>query len=288
MPSLSKDPGCCRILWDDHRQVEHSLTTLDQLIASGQFDQEIYDAFDALCRDLVWHFHAEEKALFPFLNPHRSMMLMEVEHDDLRATEQLLRDTWQVCLQEGSSALPLLRERFHQWKTLLEGHIREEDSGILPLVDKYLSDDEKGQVAAKLNDERMAKLRTEGVPSLERPEYKAHFHEFNVLSPMAPNIAFTPMFDRDRATVQRLWLKEGAALKSHWAPQHQWLVVLSGQAKFSGQYMARTLGPGDSVTIDSRYWFSLQALTDVMLLSVKVWPYPHYLEKHDNPEQHTV
>lgn len=264
---------CSTLLVDDH--LEH-LRLLDRLtrLLEGPMDWEaLAGTASKLQQALLAHFVLEEQCLFPVLNPYRSMMLMEVEHDDLLALQKAFMAAVTLSLRQRQ-AVPNLVETFSALKERLLAHMREEEEGVFRLAETKLEPEEKDKVA-RLYAEHQAAM-AQGEPKLFRPKPGYKFQQVDLFGPGGRAIAYQTLYEREQAIVQHVRLKAGQALTRHWHAQHVLLVMLSGQAEFSTEEETRSLEPGGVLEIDSRLPFALQALTNTTLLLFKVWPHPHY------------
>jgi len=283
---------CCELLIAEHRRTEDLLARLEDLLrglamagrAPGIADWvTVHAAYDTLAQDLHRHYALEEKALFPVLSQYRTMMLMEVEHEDLLAlqnafAEQLERTEQSEPQAELPDALGLLLGKFEAFKTRLLAHIVEEERGIFPLANEMLEPEEKLKVMRLTND--LVESKSRMAYDLLRPTPTFSVKKANLSESTPRPMDYQTLFERDHSIVQTLRLHAGQQQAFHWAGQTQIMLVLQGELRFEAQCAegkkTHLLGVGDTLTLDSRLMFSLAAITEALLIVFKVWPHPHY------------
>jgi hemerythrin-like domain-containing protein len=284
---------CCELLIAEHRRTETLLgdleTRLRELGGLNQEDAhngsgwaETQTLYDTLAQDLHRHYALEEKALFPVLSQYRTMMLMEVEHEDLLVLQQAFAEqlaqlsTGQT--ERSADALDLLLQRFEAFRTRLLAHIVEEERGIFPLANERLEPEEKLKVLRLTNE--LVDAKNLSAYDLIRPEPGFILKKVNLSAPATRPMDYQTLFEREHNTIQTLRLQAGQQQAFHWAGQTQVLVVLQGELRFEAQCAdgkkTQMLGVGDTLTIDSRLLFSLSSVTEALLMLFKVWPHPHY------------
>ena len=289
--------NCCELLIEEHRRTEEMLERLEASLLeiltgespTAQTLQEAQAQYQSLAHDLQRHYALEEKALFPVLSQYRSMMLMAVEHDDLLELQSAFAEHLMYlnpAQPQVLADLEPLMPRFQAFKSRLLGHILEEERGVFPLANATLEPEEKVKVL---------RLLTELVETTEPEAYQlARPQPGYVLQRAKPPVAHHPpmayhtLFAQGHSQVQTLRLQAGQKQALHWAGQTQFILVLSGELGFQtgrllgGQTVAaednviERLGPGDTLTLDSRLVYALSAHTEVLMILVKVWPVPHY------------
>jgi len=152
--------GLLEVFYDDH---EHALAQLNQLEKYLNLIKETGDAdkvriqligfsrFLEMALDI--HFVQEEQALFPLLaekvGSHGPVMVMEMEHDDLRQSQKALKDALSqselnndAIFEHGGHILHVLRE-----------HISKENQVLFPLSERVLNEEEwkrAEQIAGKI------------------------------------------------------------------------------------------------------------------------------------------
>jgi hemerythrin-like domain-containing protein/quercetin dioxygenase-like cupin family protein len=281
---------CCELLIAEHRQTEglmNGLETLLQRMLLADKEPEppswlsIRKTYRVLSEDLSRHFLLEEQALFAVLNPYRTMMLMEVEHDDLLVLQADFAGA--LNMAETEICAETVLSKFEIFKQRLYAHIKEEEQGIFPLAETKLEPEDKIKVlrlynelletyqATRIAGETMALVRT-------TPRFQlANTNLFNAGDkPNDKPMLYQTLYDRENTSVQHICLQAGQKQSPHWAGQHQYLVVLSGQVVFNSAGESHTLVSGDTLTIDSRLVFALSAVKETQLLVFKIWPHPHY------------
>ncbi len=266
----------CQVLLADHRQTESALASLKTLLEAEQLEKAD-ETFISLKNELYRHFFCEEHALFPVLSQYRTMVLMEVEHDDLLETQQAFEESLKTSLESGK-VVNNLNPLFLKWEEQLRCHIDEEEKGIFPLAQSALEPEEKALVARKLHETSLLASQTaEPTNLLKRPSPTFKRHQTDLFcSPNKP-IQYQKLFEADHASLHHVQLQAGQSLKYHWSPESQCLIVLSGDVLFLTPEQEIPLTPGEQVTLEPRFCFSIKAQTDSHLLISKVWPHPHFI-----------
>jgi hemerythrin-like domain-containing protein/quercetin dioxygenase-like cupin family protein len=276
---------CCELLIAEHRRAEELMGRLDvllrQMVASGDPTRpqlpEIQTTYAALSEDLHRHYALEEKALFPILSQYRSMMLLQVEHEDLLTLQNEFAQHLARVTQGEPEYLadsPLLLKRFQAFKDRLFAHILEEERGIFPLANDRLESEEKFKVLRLTN--ALIEANDPRAYDLDRKT-----PSFTLEKAKPPTSSYKPMeyqtlFEQEHNIVQTVRLQAGQKQALHWAGQTQFMLVLSGELNFEANGNGHALGAGDTLTIDSRLRFALSAVTEALLIVFKVWPHPHY------------
>lgn len=263
---------CIAQLLTQHRETESHLLRLSALVEAAQW-QGALACFQSLKRELLRHYALEEQALFALLSQYRTMMLMEVEHDDLLLLQTQFEEALNLSAEKNDRH-PELIERLIRFEKRLGEHIVEEERGIFPLAGQWLTPEER--LRADHVFQNMQESFTQQEPLLLRPQPAFEIAATDLCSPLDRPIAYQTVFEREHASIQHLWLAAGQKLSPHWAGQHQCLIVISGQVLFETASGTETLHPGMRAIADSRLYVSLQAETDSHLLIFKVWPHPHY------------
>ncbi|HWV46070.1 MAG TPA: hemerythrin domain-containing protein [Nitrospira sp.] len=288
----------------EHRRAEELVGRLDVLLnrlvshwdPAGPELAEVQAVYAMLAQDLHRHYALEEKALFPVLSQYRTMMLMEVEHDDLLALQQAFEDqlerfplgqtaTQAQAQEQTVEALETLRQRFEAYKTRLLAHMVEEERGIFPLANERLEPEEKLKVLRLTNE--LNESKRPAAYDLIRPEPGFILKKANLSASSNKPMDYQTLFEREHSVIQTLRLHAGQKQAFHWAGQTQVMVVLLGELKFEArcgigqtdgndEIKAQALSVGDTVTLDSRLVFSLSAMTEALLMVFKLWPHPHY------------
>ncbi|HEY9745125.1 MAG TPA: hemerythrin domain-containing protein [Oculatellaceae cyanobacterium] len=261
---------CCRLLINQHEETRRLLAGLkDRMAANGE---DVPALYNALALDLKQHFVLEEQGLFETASQYRSMMLMEVEHDDLLvlldAFGQALRDCWGRSLSEQAW------QGFHKLQERLLAHMKEEEDGIFPLIDRWLEPEEQQKVLRRFY-ELQADMQMHA-PALLRPVPTYEVLDTAIFKTIQRPIAYESLYEQEHASVQHLMLRAGHSLARHWAGQHQCLLVLSGRMLLTTDDASHELGPSQVARLDSRLWFSLHAMEDSHALLFKIWPHPHF------------
>ena len=270
--------NCCERLIAEHRATEALLERLRRSLPKGSnwHENQVIEAqslYQQLAGALKAHFVLEEQGLFALLNQYRSMILMEVEHDDLLALQQAFAEALDTAVT-APAMTPELLASFVAWDERLRAHIVEEDRGIFPLAETTLLPEEKQMVLRRF-DELDAGFEA-SPPMLIRPEPAYEIARTDIFEAPDRPIRFQALYEREQALIQHIALRAGETLARHWVAQHQCIVVVSGQVEFRTDSDTHVLDAGQRLNIDSRLYFSLSAVTDVSLLCLKIWPHPYY------------
>jgi hemerythrin-like domain-containing protein/mannose-6-phosphate isomerase-like protein (cupin superfamily) len=265
------------LLLSEHKDTERLLQQLDAKLASQADLAQVKALFDEIILELDRHFACEEHALFPVLSQYRTMILLEVEHDNLLdLRESALRELEKSLEQQ--QATPALHPSMKQFAEVLRAHMVEEESGIFPQADALLEPEEKAMVKRKLEEmARWVRQPEVGEVLLERPNPTFNITKTNVLKPSDKPIVYKKLFGEEHASVHHLYLQPGEELSYHWASEHQCMIVLAGEVVFKTPHEEFPLEPGTQINIDPRYRFALRALSYAHLMVFKVWPRPHFV-----------
>lgn len=278
IPGMS---SCVELLIAEHRDTERLLTTIESnLLRLGEAQtgsSALWEAVSAdyqtLADDLYRHFMLEERALFSLLSQYRSMMLMEVEHDDLLNLQQAFETSLKASVI-STVPEPKLLPAFEAFKIRLQGHMLEEERGIFPLAEMWLEPEERLR-ALRVYQELRASF--EGQPvSLRRGIPGFQIRETNLYQPAEKLLSYETLYEREHASVRHIRIKAGARQALHWAGQHQCMILVSGSVELETETGTTSIHEGQSITIDSRLYFALKANTDAHVLVFAVWPHPHY------------
>lgn len=276
---------CCELLIAEHRRTEELVQRLETLLSQAVAPQgengatwlAVQKAYQALAQDLHRHFVLEEQALFSVLNPYRTMILMEVEHDDLLTLQAEFASHLAGITEDG--ALPntqadALLKSFGAFKERLYGHILEEERGIFPLAEEKLETEEKLKVIRLYTE--LLETAENRMLTLTRPAPGFQIKTTELFTPFDKPMTYQTLYEREHTSLQHIRIQAGQKQSPHWMGQHQHIIVLSGQVVFETLQESHTLVSGDAVTIDSRLVFSFAAVKDTQLLVFKTWPHPHY------------
>jgi hemerythrin-like domain-containing protein/quercetin dioxygenase-like cupin family protein len=251
----------------EHQAMISALKTLESNIESKNLLQA-QDLFQGILNEMRVHFACEEQVLFPMVHPYRTMVLMEVEHDEIFAR----RDALQNVLDDSLSSQTdweTIKKAFDRFSEYLTTHIHEEDTGVFPFCTKVLSDYEKQRVA-----EGMAVLRkkdeTHPLPPIERAE--GRFDHFPVQAhdweSQTRPIQIQLLAKGDTFEIKQLFFKTEASLASHWTPHPLTLICQTGQLLFESQDKQVILNPGDAVTLSPRLYHAVSALENSQVLQL--------------------
>ena len=268
------------VLLSDHRETEAQLARLNACLQSPSPVSEAVLRFRSewrhLSADLDCHFFCEEHAFFPVLSQYKTMMLMETEHDQLSSARRAVDA---VLAQPEDYALEALIQPYQAFQSALDAHIREEEQGVFPMASQLLEPEEKALVCRKLSEAQAHWIAEDGKPAVTRPAACLDVSVENLFAQPTPNrpIRYDNVFEAEHAGLHRIWLAKGEALKTHWAGQHQFLVVITGSAQLHANETQYRLFSGNSVQLAPRQPFSLEALEDCNILLMKVWPRPYFI-----------
>ncbi len=251
----------------EHTAMVASLNALGEAIAS-QNRQQAQTLFQDILNDMRVHFACEEQVLFPMVHPYRTMVLMEVEHDEIFARRDALAT---LLLPENihHDCWPELTQAFERFSAYLKTHIQEEDRGVFPFCAKVLSETEKQRVT-----EGMAALRKADELHPLPPIYRAegHFDSFSVKSHdwerQEKPIQIQLLAKGESFEMKQLFLKAQSALASHWTPHQLTLICQTGQLQFESQGKQCILNPGEAVTLSPRLNHAVLALEDSQVLQL--------------------
>ncbi|WP_373531334.1 hemerythrin domain-containing protein [Vampirovibrio sp.] len=275
--------NCCDRLIAEHRETEVLLAALEakinQACDGAGLDASGWRLLEAnyllLAQDLRRHFLVEELALFALLSPYRTMMLMEVEHDDLLTLQQAFATELRQSV-EAQALTAQLSLSFSAFKTRLLAHIIEEERGIFPLANASLEAEEQ-QKALRVY-ETLHCTDYAALPSLPRRVPGYEVRQTELFEPILKPLSYETCYEREHAAVQHLRIQSGMQQASHWVGQHQCMVLISGAVTLTVENEAIPMTPGQMVSIDSRRYYALRADSDAHLLVFKVWPHPHYVK----------
>ncbi|MBK8189364.1 MAG: hemerythrin domain-containing protein [Vampirovibrionales bacterium] len=263
----------------DHRRCETLIVELRELAPAAQAGdaaalEAFVDGFNALRDTLRLHYLREEQGLFPLLNQYRTMVLLQVEHDDIVALELELAESIETAAAQKSLPASVI-EQLARFDERLSCHVREEENGVFTLAESVLEPEEKALAARKC--EELLAEDAQGEPlMLERPQPVMQLHRDSLLEAQERPIVYSTAFQEEQASVQRLWLQAGAALTRHWSAQYQYILLVSGAVTMTTDVETLPLTPGQSATISPRFAFSMKAEQDSLLIVTKVWPRPHF------------
>lgn len=264
---------CIERLIADHRDTEKQLDLLSSELGGSPDWPGLQAHFERIEKDLRRHFAYEEQALFPALSQYRTMMLMEVEHDDLLALERAFAAELSQSALERQATLALVSS-FEAWQSRLRAHIVEEDRGIFPLAEAWLEPEEKAMTDRWYHElEQRFSLEE---PTLVRPQPGFEIKPGLLLKVPTHPLDYQMLYERDHTQVQSIHIRQGQAQSPHWAGQNQCLLLLSGKLNLKAAEQTALLQTGDLVQLDSRLLYSLSALEDSHYLMFRTWPHPHY------------
>lgn len=269
---------CCQLLIAQHAETRRLLESLEerlQAFTSIQCDLASVEAlYEAIVLDLGQHFVLEEQGLFETVNQYRSMILMEVEHDDLLMLQDVLGKAIKTLQHYPAVSLEEAEKCFKAFKERLLAHMWEEEAGIFPLIQRWLEPEEQQKVLRRFS-ELQESLRHQQA-QLHRPTPGFEIMPTKFFQPVTKPIGYETLYEREHALIQHLALQAGQSLAPHWAGQHQCILLLSGSVLFETQEHKQELIPGMMTRLESRLLFSLKALEESHLVVFKIWPHPHF------------
>lgn len=270
--SLSTHYQVTESLLKEHRQMEvllEQLGTALELLKAQPLSSlpQLRSVMETIEQEINIHFACEEQALFPAVAPYHSMVLMEVEHEELIALRdrllELMRQEPQPQRQEEIQALG------PQFISEMLDHIGREDAGIFPTCEQSLNDTEKAAVIEKMNRIRAEAAHTQ-TASITR-ETKS----FTVLQPdletaAARSLFSERLFEENGAEIKHLVIQAGQSLPAHWSPKAITLICLKGQGSFSAESTESNqqtpLQAGTTIVMTPQLRHAIQAESDCHLL----------------------
>lgn len=255
----------CASLLREHRQMESLLAQLEQALGDLALDtpeslEPLRSVMNRIEPEMNTHFACEEQALFPGVEPYHSMVLMEVEHEELIAMRDRLL---QLVRQEEDAlgAIGEVRELGSRFISDMLDHIGREDAGIFPTCEQSLSDQEKEAIMEKMDRIRAEAADTPS-PSINRPERSFKSLTMDLDAP-APRPIFSERLTTDsEPEMKHLVLQAGASLPAHWSPKQVTLVCLKGTGTFTANGDTVALQPGSTIVMTPQLTHGLQAHAD--------------------------
>jgi hemerythrin superfamily protein len=122
----------------DHRQVE----TLFKEIENTNNNQELYDRFNELYKEINLHAKVEEQTFYPAIRESG-------DHNQLVSGAQKEHDKAKELLEEIASLSPASTEfeqKIRQLKEAIQHHVQEEEKEVFPLVSECMSAEEREQL----------------------------------------------------------------------------------------------------------------------------------------------
>ncbi len=257
----------------EHRQMEGMLDALEaslaDYLATNSHDAARWRAlqrvFEAINRDVNTHFTCEEQALFPMVWVYRSMVLMEVEHDEIFAMRDLLLKLLNAEQPDPGARSELL-ELIPRFAERLRAHIVEEDRGVFPFCERMLNAREKERVIERMEEIR-AEARENPLNPIVRPE--TWFRPIQpVDTPYDRPVDVRLLAESTQLQVKEYRIRAGESLARHWTPMQVVLSCIAGEGVFRANAQAVPLMPGTHLLLSPRLYFSVEATTDCSLLLV--------------------
>lgn len=242
----------CDSLINEHRQVEVLLEALKAGISQEDIPG-VRQAMLQLVPEMNTHFACEEQALFPAVSPYHSMVLMEVEHEALIA---LREDLAEVIAASDWSGIRSLGKTFIN--EMLD-HIAREDAGIFPACERSLSETEKLDVVAGMDQIRALALETP-TPTIQRSTKTFHVMTLDLnADPTRP--VFSERLENPGLESKHLVIQAGESLPAHWTPKAGTLVCLQGTGEFTANEQSVSLKSGVMIAISPQLTYGLKAET---------------------------
>lgn len=122
----------------DHRQVE----TLFKEIENTNNNQELYDRFNELYKEINLHAKVEEQTFYPAIRESG-------DHNQLVSEAQKEHDKAKELLEEIASLSPAsieFEQKIRQLKEAIQHHVQEEEKEVFPLVSECMNAEEREQL----------------------------------------------------------------------------------------------------------------------------------------------
>lgn len=226
------DLQVCESLIAEHRQMEGLLEVLEAHLRKENEDfqedrQELTALMATIAREMDVHFACEEEALFPAVEPYHSMVLMEVEHEELMSLKSGIQEF--LALEKmDSERMTAFKELGFRFINELYDHIGREDAGIFPACERALSLEEKQQVIEGM--EQIRKRAKEGViPEFSRPRRTFETLRVSLSQPLERPVSIRLLDESKDMQIKELLIQAGQALGPHWSPKKHILVCLQGE-----------------------------------------------------------
>lgn len=266
MTVQAKTLQVCESLIREHRRMEGLLEQLglyntDLNIQQPETLQNFQNILGQIETDMNTHFACEEKVLFPAVSPYHSMVLMEVEHEELIA----LRDQLLKLDMETPDSVSRMQTLVRQFIEEMLDHIGREDAGIFPVCEKSLNDEEKRQVIAGMQKIRDA-AQTIPTPSIDRPERTFASYQANLSMPISRDVFSQRLGAQDGLEIKEIMIQCGKSLTAHWSPKEITLICLKGNGIFSGQGQETALSVGTCLILQPQLLHRIDAHSDCVLL----------------------
>jgi len=221
---LASNLVACESLIREHRQMEQRLESLESAISEGDLEQA-RSMMAQIELEMNTHFACEEQVLFPAVSPYHPMVLMEMEHEELRALQTQFQDLLNQS-EIGNAELGVIQTTGNHFISNMLDHIGREDAGIFPACERSLSDSEKASVITGMQSLR------EKAGDVGLPTHTPSVRSFEVFKINLQNIAEKPLFserllDNGTLEIKHLIIKAGESLPSHWSLKQGILVCLS-------------------------------------------------------------
>jgi quercetin dioxygenase-like cupin family protein/hemerythrin-like domain-containing protein len=251
--------------------MEVLLSRLEQALSGlNEQDFNTVEPIRAVMADIVpemnTHFACEEQALFPAVSPYHSMVLMEVEHEDLFA----LRNELMIFLAEpepAPEAISGFRKTTGRFINEMLDHIGREDAGIFPTCEQALSDDEKQDVIEKMDAIR-AQAQETPTPGISRPERSFQVFPVDLGSPAQRSVFSERLAEPGGLEIKHLVIRAGDAIPQHWSPKQGTLVCLKGEGTFKANGQEALLKSGVTIVMSPQLLHGVQASSDCHLLLI--------------------
>jgi hemerythrin-like domain-containing protein len=183
----------------EHKYVSAALNDVERLIARTDFcDSEaahkVAEAFEALSQMLQGHAHYENERLHPLLEKKGSKVHIhatddhELQHDQLLEIQDLLTKISQVS--EANKKIELGYQLYLAYRKFVADnliHLHEEETQILPELQRLYSDEELRQIEAptyrEMTPEQIIQMTEVLFPHMNRLDQEAILDDIRLLEP---------------------------------------------------------------------------------------------------------
>lgn len=259
----------CESLLREHRQMEEMLARLEQALTGIETQtpgivEPVRSLMAQIEPEMNTHFACEEQALFPGVEPYHSMVLMEVEHEELIA----LRDGLLTLIRKPdvtAAEMAEMKETGIRFINEMLDHIAREDAGIFPTCERALSDSEKQDIIEKM-DQIRAEAKVQPTPSISRPDRSFEVLQADLESPTSRPVLSSRLLDADGVEIKHLVVQAGKSIPAHWSPKQGYLFCLKGEGTFTSNGQSAELKPGVTIVMSPQLLHSVQAKSDCHLL----------------------
>ncbi|MBX2861150.1 MAG: hemerythrin domain-containing protein [Vampirovibrio sp.] len=271
--ALKTDLEACEPLLKHHEQLEALLLRLDGLLGTCDAPEEYVSVLAEITPCLNMHLACEEEGLFPVISKYHSMVLMEVEHEELtKGTQQLQQLLGE--LKEAPAKLPAFKALCKQFISDHLDHIGRENNGIFPMVERELSLTEKETVLEKVREVEQ-RAAQEPIGPIQRKAKTFQPFALNLDDVSEKPVQAFRLSAVDAFDVKHMVVKAGHSLAEHWSPNAIFMLCMKGK----GRWFSRPdkdaelvghldLAPGVGVAMDPQLLHGVEAQEDCHLVLV--------------------